>query len=54
MDEKTDFLIYCIEEYKNAQKMSGKTVIRQSYPFRADTSREVRLDTLGMILAVNT
>jgi hypothetical protein len=27
MDEKTSFIVYCIEEYKNAKNMSGKAVI---------------------------
>lgn len=27
MDEKTDFIAYCIEEYRSAKKLSGKAVI---------------------------
>ena len=27
MDEKTNFIVYCIEEYKSAEDMSGKAVI---------------------------
>ena len=27
MDEKTHFIAYCIEEYKAAEKLSGKAVI---------------------------
>lgn len=27
MDEKTNFIVYCIEEYKNAKGMNGKSVI---------------------------
>jgi hypothetical protein len=27
MDEKTAFIVYCIEEYKSAEKLSGKAVI---------------------------
>lgn len=27
MDEKTNFIVYCIEEYKSAMKLSGKAVI---------------------------
>ena len=27
MDDKTYFLVYCIEEYKNAKKLNGKNVI---------------------------
>ncbi len=27
MDEKTDFIVYCIEEYKSAERLSGKAVI---------------------------
>ena len=27
MDEKTNFIVYCIEEYKNAKGMNGKNVI---------------------------
>lgn len=27
MDDKTNFIVYCIEEYKNARGMNGKSVI---------------------------
>ena len=27
MDEITPFIVYCIEEYKSAEKLSGKEVI---------------------------
>ena len=27
MDEKTNFIIYCIEEYKDAKGLTGKSVI---------------------------
>jgi hypothetical protein len=27
MDEITDFIVYCIEEYRDAEKLSGKAVI---------------------------
>jgi hypothetical protein len=27
MDEKTSFIVYCIEEYKSEKKLTGKTVI---------------------------
>ncbi|MCL1791327.1 MAG: DUF3791 domain-containing protein [Peptococcaceae bacterium] len=27
MDDKTDFIVYCIEEYRSAEKLSGKAVI---------------------------
>ncbi|MDR1217727.1 MAG: DUF3791 domain-containing protein [Oscillospiraceae bacterium] len=27
MDEKTQFVVYCIEEYKSVEKLSGKTAI---------------------------
>ena len=27
MDEKTDFIAYCIEEYRSAEGLSGKAVI---------------------------
>ena len=27
MDEKTNFIVYCIEEYKSAENLSGKAVI---------------------------
>ena len=27
MDENTNFLVYCIEEYKSAEKLSGRVVI---------------------------
>lgn len=27
MEDKTNFIVYCIEEYKNAKGMNGKSVI---------------------------
>lgn len=27
MDEKTNFIVYCIEEYKSSEKLSGRAVI---------------------------
>jgi len=27
MDEKTNFIVYCIEEYKSSENLSGKAVI---------------------------
>jgi len=27
MDEKTPFIVFCIEEYKSAEKLTGKAVI---------------------------
>ena len=27
MDEKTPFIVYCLEEYKSVEKLSGKAVI---------------------------
>ncbi len=27
MDEKTDFIVYCVEEYKAANNLTGKAVI---------------------------
>ena len=27
MDERTPFIVYCIEEYKTAENLSGKVVI---------------------------
>ena len=27
MDEKIPFIVYCIEEYKNSEKLSGRGVI---------------------------
>jgi len=27
MEEKTPFIVHCIEEYKSAEKLSGKAVI---------------------------
>lgn len=27
MDDKTNFVVYCIEEYKSAEELSGKAVI---------------------------
>jgi hypothetical protein len=29
MNDTTHFVIYCIEEYKSAEKLSGKAVIEQ-------------------------
>jgi hypothetical protein len=34
MDEKTPFIAYCIEEYKTAEKLSGKAVIDLFNRFR--------------------
>ena len=27
MDDRTNFIVYCIEEYKSAESLSGKAVI---------------------------
>lgn len=27
MDEKTDFIVYCVEEYKTTNNLTGKAVI---------------------------
>jgi hypothetical protein len=27
VDEKTEFIVYCIEEYRSAEKLTGKAVI---------------------------
>ena len=34
MDEKIDFIAYCLEEYRNAEKLSGKEVIALFNRFR--------------------
>ena len=34
MDEKTTFVVYCIEEYKSAEKLSGKAVIELFNQYR--------------------
>ena len=34
MDEKTDFIVYCIEEYRSAEKLTGKAVIELFNRFR--------------------
>ena len=34
MDEKTPFIIYCIEEFKSAEGLSGKAVIELFNRFR--------------------
>ena len=34
MDEKTEFIVYCIEEYRSAEKLTGKAVIELFNRFR--------------------
>jgi hypothetical protein len=34
MDDKTDFIVYCIEEYRSAEKLSGKAVIELFNSYR--------------------
>ncbi|MDR0950012.1 MAG: DUF3791 domain-containing protein [Lachnospiraceae bacterium] len=34
MDEITVFIVYCIEEYRNSEKLDGKTVIELFYRYR--------------------
>jgi len=34
MDEKTDFIVYCIEEYRSAEKLTGKAVVELFNRFR--------------------
>jgi len=34
MDEKTNFIVYCLEEYKSAESLSGKAVIELFNSYR--------------------
>ncbi len=63
MDEKTNFIVYCIEEYKAARGMSGRSVIelfnrfhvidyiRDSYEALYTTGRQYIVDDISMYIA---
>ena len=62
MDEKTNFIVYCIEEYKNAKGMNGKNVIdlfnryrvidyiRDYYEALHTTGRQYIVDDINMYI----
>ncbi len=62
MDEKTNFIVYCIEEYKAAKDMSGKGVIdlfnhyrvidyiRDYYEALHTTGRQYIVDDISMYI----
>ena len=62
MDEKTNFIVYCIEEYKRAKGMNGKTVIelfkqyhvldyiRNYYESLHTTGRQYIVDDIGVYI----
>ena len=62
MDEKTDFIVFCIEEYKNAKGMNGKSVIdlfnryhvieyiRDYYDALHTTGRQYIVDDISMYI----
>ncbi|MBZ4670758.1 MAG: hypothetical protein PWQ76_548 [Clostridiales bacterium] len=59
MDDKINFIVYCIEEYKNAKGMDGKSVIdlfsryhvidyiRDYYEALHTTGRQYIVDDIG-------
>ena len=62
MDDRTDFVVYCIEEYKSAKKMNGKKVIdlfnryhvidyiRNYYEALHTTGRQYIVDDIDMYI----
>ena len=62
MDDKTNFIVYCIEEYKNAKGMNGKSVIdlfnrycvidyiRDYYEALHTTGRQYIVDDISMYI----
>ena len=62
MDEKILFIVYCIEEYKNAKKLNGKSVIdlfnhyrvidyiRDYYEALHSTGRQYIVDDISMYI----
>ena len=62
MDEKTTFIVYCIEEYKNAKRLNGKSVInlfnryrvidyiRDYYEALHSTGRQYIVDDISMYI----
>lgn len=63
MDEKTRFIVYCIEEYKAAKGLNGKSVIelfnrynlvdyiRNYYEALHTTGRQYIVDDISMYIA---
>ena len=66
MDEKTNFVVYCIEEYKDAKSLTGKSVIelfnkysvvdyiRKYYESLHTTGRQYIVDDLSTYIASRT
>ena len=66
MDEKTNFVVYCIEEYKDAKGLTGKSVIelfnkysvvdyiRKYYESLHTTGRQYIVDDLSTYIASRT
>ena len=62
MDEKTNFVVYCIEEYKTAKGLKGKSVIdlfiryrvidyiRDYYEALHTTGRQYIVDDISMYI----
>lgn len=62
MDDKTNFVVYCIEEYKAAKKISGRDVIelfnrysvidyiRNYYEALHTTGRQYIVDDISMYI----
>ena len=62
MDDKTNFVVYCIEEYKTAKKISGSEVIelfnrysvidyiRNYYEALHTTGRQYIVDDISMYI----
>lgn len=62
MDERTDFIVYCIEEYKAAKGLNGKSVmelfkrysvidyIRDYYEALHTTGRQYIVDDITMYI----
>ena len=62
MDEKINFIVYCIEEYKSAKGMNGKSVIdlfnryrvidyiRDYYESLHTTGRQYVVDDISMYI----
>ena len=42
MDEKTNFIVYCIEEYNNSKGINGKNVYRSFNRYRV-------IDYIGLL-----
>lgn len=65
MDEKTNFIVYCIEEYKAAKGMNGESVInlfnrycvidyiRNFYESLHTTGRQYIIDDISMYIESN-